>query len=121
MSMDKSKRQRRSHTSRHPSTDGETQDTSDKEIELGTTCAPEGEPLWPEPSTADERFYPPLKLDVARYEAMLADSGMSKAERIALIEAMWLIVVSFVDLGFDLHPLQQLAMPSDKDANDPPD
>ena len=61
------------------------------------------------PAVADERCYPPLKLDVARYEELLDDCDMSVEERAALLEAMWNIVVSFVDLGFDLHPLQQIA------------
>mgnify|MGYP001499160680 CR=1 FL=1 len=59
----------------------------------------------PEPTVADERFFPPLKLEVARYEELLADIDMSEEERAAILEAMWNIVVSFVDLGFDLHPL----------------
>ncbi len=61
------------------------------------------------PAVADERLHPPLTLDFARYEALLADFDMSEEERAALLEAMWNVVVSFVDLGFDLHPLQQIA------------
>lgn len=70
---------------------------------------------------ADERFYPPLKLDVACYEELLADFDMSEEERAALLEAMWNIVVSFVDLGFDLHPLQQIATAEEQDSKDESD
>lgn len=73
------------------------------------------------PAVADERFYPPLTLDFARYEELLADFDMSEEERAALLEAMWNIIVSFVDLGFDLHPLQQIATAVGQDSKDESD
>jgi hypothetical protein len=62
---------------------------------------------------------PALTLDVARYEAMLADPALSEAERTAFLEALWGIVVAFVDLGFDIHPLQRVeALPSRERVDD---
>lgn len=48
-----------------------------------------------------------LTIDYALYERYLADSGLSDAEKREFLETLWLIIVSFVDLGFGVHPLQQ--------------
>ena len=48
-----------------------------------------------------------LELDLARYEAMLDDQDMSEEDKQALIEALWSVVVSFVEMGFNVHPIQQ--------------
>jgi hypothetical protein len=45
--------------------------------------------------------------DYALYESYLADSGLSDAEKQEFLNALWAIIVSFVDLGFGVHPLQQ--------------
>jgi hypothetical protein len=75
--------------------------------------------IEPRPGAATSR-YAALTLDVARYEAMLTDSDMSEAERRAFLEALWEIVVGFVDLGFNKHPLQQVeAPPSRERVGDP--
>jgi hypothetical protein len=63
---------------------------------------------------------PALTLDVARYEAMLADPALSESERTAFLEALWEIVVTFVDLGFDIHPLQQVEAPPSRERVDEP-
>lgn len=54
-----------------------------------------------------------LSLDVEAYRHLVAGDGTSRAEETRLIEAVWAVVVSFVDLGFGLHPVQQ-AMGVDK-------
>ena len=38
---------------------------------------------------------------------MLEESDLTPAQQKELIETLWSIVVAFVDLGFDLHPVQQ--------------
>jgi hypothetical protein len=48
-----------------------------------------------------------LSIDYALYERYLADSGLSEAEKREFLDALWTIIVSFVDLGFGVHPLQQ--------------
>ena len=54
------------------------------------------------------------------YEAMLADPALSEAERTAFLEVLWEIVVGFVDLGFHIHPLQQVeALPPHERVDDP--
>lgn len=49
---------------------------------------------------------PTLSLDVALYEAYLADSSLGEAEKRALLESLWAIIVGFVDLGFAVEPAQ---------------
>lgn len=49
-----------------------------------------------------------LNVDVAKYEAYLADTDLSADEKRELIEILWAIMVSFVELGFGVHPLQQV-------------
>jgi hypothetical protein len=79
------------------------------------------EPIGPRPGAATSRR-PALTLDVARYEAMLADPALSEAERKAFLEALWEIIVGFVDLGFQIHPLQQVeALPPRDRADDASD
>ncbi|MEM1287247.1 MAG: hypothetical protein AAGH60_02735 [Pseudomonadota bacterium] len=47
-----------------------------------------------------------LTLDVELYQSYIDDPEMSKADKRALVKALWLIMVSCVDLGYDIHPLQ---------------
>lgn len=51
---------------------------------------------------------PTLSIDWELYAAMLADSDMPLDQQKELIETLWSIVVMFVDLGFDLNPVQQI-------------
>ena len=51
---------------------------------------------------------PALKLDVERYEKMLNDCDLTEEQRQDFLETIWSIIVGFVDLGFDIHPLQQV-------------
>ena len=52
---------------------------------------------------------PALTIDYALYEQYLDDSDLSEAQKREFIETLWNIIVSFVDLGFGVHPLQQAA------------
>lgn len=47
-----------------------------------------------------------LSLDVKKYQAMLDAPHLSETERSQLLEAIWLLVVSFVDLGFEVKPAE---------------
>lgn len=60
------------------------------------------------PSAAPRR--PTLTLDVALYEGYLADRDLDEGQKRALLEALWSIIVGFVDLGFAVEPA---AKPSD--------
>lgn len=55
------------------------------------------------------KFSPPtLTIDWELYGKYLDESDMSDAEKREFLETLWSIVVSFVDLGFGVHPLQQV-------------
>lgn len=46
---------------------------------------------------------PTLKLDVEKYQHMLDMPDVDDVQRKELIEALWLLVVSFMDAGFDVR------------------
>ena len=50
---------------------------------------------------------PALTIDWQLYASYLEESDASEAEKQALIESLYAIVLGFVDLGFGLNPLQQ--------------
>ena len=51
---------------------------------------------------------PTLTIDWELYGKYLDESDLSDAEKREFLETLWSIVVSFVDLGFGVHPLQQV-------------
>lgn len=55
---------------------------------------------------------PVLTLDISLYEKYLEGSDMTDDQKREFLEALWSIVIGFVDLGFGIHPVQQ-AMESD--------
>lgn len=48
-----------------------------------------------------------LRLDVAKYEAYLADTDLTEDEKRAFLEALWSVIISFVDLGFSVLPCEK--------------
>ena len=50
---------------------------------------------------------PALRVDVEAYQAYLEDTDLSDAQKREVIEALWSIVVAFVELGFGVHPVQE--------------
>lgn len=49
---------------------------------------------------------PRVELDIALYQSFLDDADISDTQKEALIETLWSIVTSFIDLGFGVHPAQ---------------
>lgn len=49
-----------------------------------------------------------LKVDVERYQSYLDDMDMTQAQKEEFLQAMWLMMVSFVELGFEVHPFQEV-------------
>lgn len=61
-----------------------------------------------------------LTVDWALYERYLAEADLTDEEKRQFLEALWSIVVSFVDLGFGVHPAQQACgQLHDKERNSP--
>lgn len=48
-----------------------------------------------------------VHIDVEKYQHMLDGSGMNEAQKREVLEALWSMIVTFVDLGFGVHPVQQ--------------
>lgn len=49
-----------------------------------------------------------LSVDWDQYKAMLKDSDLTDAQKQEFVETLWSIIVTFVDLGFGLHPVQSV-------------
>jgi hypothetical protein len=50
---------------------------------------------------------PTLTVDVARYQEYLDGSDLTSEQKEEFLRAMWSIVVTFVELGYGVHPLQE--------------
>ena len=69
---------------------------------------------------------PSVEIDVAKYQAYLDDPSLSEDQKEEIINALWSIMVAFVDLGFGVHPAQEvcgkpaskLDVAGDKDSNE---
>lgn len=49
-----------------------------------------------------------VTFDIDKYKALLDDPSLSEAEKEEFLKALWSIVVAFVELGFGVHPLQEV-------------
>jgi hypothetical protein len=75
--------------------------------------------------TFDASARPVLAVDVKKYEALLDDPSLSEAQKEEFLRALWSVVVTFVELGFGVRPLQEVcgqdsgdSFPGAKDAFD---
>lgn len=59
--------------------------------------------------------YSTLTIDYALYEDYLENSDLSEREKQEFLDALWSIIVNFVDLGFGVHPLQQACEQNDQE------
>ena len=59
------------------------------------------------PEFNPETAPPRLNIDWDAYLPFFEDQDIPEAQKRELIEALWAIMVSFVDLGFGIHPVQQ--------------
>ena len=49
---------------------------------------------------------PTVTVDVEKYQAFLDGADMTEEEKEEFLQALWSIIVSFVELGFGVHPVQ---------------
>ncbi len=49
-----------------------------------------------------------VEIDTAKYQKYLDDPSLDDEQRGQIIEALWLIITAIVDLGFGVHPMQEL-------------
>lgn len=59
------------------------------------------------PGAPSTSHTPSIAIDYALYEQYLEGSDLSETQKQDFLDALWSIMVSFVDLGFEIHPLQQ--------------
>lgn len=60
------------------------------------------------PDFNPETAPPTLSIDWEAYLLFFEDDDIPDEQKQELIETLWSIVVSFVDLGFGVHPVQQV-------------
>lgn len=48
-----------------------------------------------------------VEFDLEKYRHYLEDEDLSEKQKLELLHALWMIMTSFVDLGFSIHPVQQ--------------
>ena len=60
------------------------------------------------PDIGNRTELPTLTIDWERYGRYLEDSDLSEEDKRAFIEALWSIIVSFVDMGFGINPVQEI-------------
>lgn len=48
-----------------------------------------------------------VQVDYEKYLHFLDDEDLDESQKITLLESLWSILLSFVDLGFGIHPVQQ--------------
>ena len=51
---------------------------------------------------------PVVEVDIAYYARLLDDPELGEADRSAMLEALWDMMVVFVELGFGVHPVQEV-------------
>lgn len=49
-----------------------------------------------------------LEFDWKLYEKYLDDPDLTDEEKERIIETLWSIIINFIDLGFGIHPVQQV-------------
>lgn len=56
----------------------------------------------------DASARPILTVDVRKYQSLIDDPNLSEAQKEEFLRALWSVVVTFVELGFSVHPLQEV-------------
>lgn len=60
------------------------------------------------PEIGSDRHTPTLSFNPEAYRNFLADCDWTDSQKDEFTQALWEICLNFVDLGFGLHPLQQV-------------
>jgi len=60
---------------------------------------------------------PIVGVDVEKYKAFLDDPALTETQKEEFLQALWSIIVAFVELGFGVHPLQEVCDSADERAS----
>ena len=81
---------------------------------MAETTSPETE--WQTAQKQDLPAHTPLHFDWRDHRDLLDDQELTEDEQREFLETLWSIMVHFVDLGFEMNPLQLLCERIDKNA-----
>jgi hypothetical protein len=56
----------------------------------------------------DASAKPVVYVDFARYQGFLDHTEMTEAQREEFLKVLWSIIVAFIDLGYGIHPIQEV-------------
>lgn len=48
-----------------------------------------------------------IEIDIEKYQSYLDDPALSDDQKEQIVHALWALIVSFVEFGFGVHPVQQ--------------
>ena len=65
----------------------------------------------------DPNRFKALSIDWELYADYLEESDLSEEQKREFLETLWSIIVSFVDLGFGLHPARKVCEQMDEKGN----
>ncbi len=68
----------------------------------------------------DASAQPIVTVDVEKYQSFLDESDLTDEQKEEFLNAIWSIVVSFVELGFGVHPLQEVCGQNSEDSSQRP-
>ncbi|MEM9494974.1 MAG: hypothetical protein AAGA09_03140 [Pseudomonadota bacterium] len=75
--------------------------------------------------TQDNETLPPtrnvLTLDMEKYLGQLTDWDITEEQKIQFIESLWALLVSFAEVGFEIHPVQSVLESSQSYAQKTPE
>lgn len=49
-----------------------------------------------------------VEVDLAKYQSYIDDPSLTPEQREDVIKTIWGIIINFVDLGFGVHPMQEV-------------
>ena len=56
----------------------------------------------------DTSSKPTVAVDVEKYQAYLDGTDMTDVEKEEFLQELWQIIIGFVELGFGVHPVQEV-------------
>ncbi|MFW8634320.1 hypothetical protein [Cribrihabitans pelagius] len=51
---------------------------------------------------------PVVSVDIEKYQALLDAPGLTDEQKEEFLQSLWSVIVSFVELGFGVHPMQEV-------------
>lgn len=61
-----------------------------------------------------------VQVDLLKYAHLLDDADMTDAQKLEALRALWNVIVAFVDLGFGVHPVQEICGQIEQTKTDAP-